>query len=419
MERIIGVFIISSLLSFLVFLIVLPQIPFFVADSDWYVKMADGKFSDIIKPFSERILHPALAGALSKLGGIDINSSFLIIGLISLFIFIFIVLLISEKANKNIFIALLFVFSPFIFTLFKDYYLPDIFYGALLAILFYFLFKENFFGIVSVLFFLALSRLEMTVLLALPLLIFSAIKAKKLTAIMIILAIISASIISFYFGSLGKPNVHNLPDIVYVAIKFPVNFLKNVFGINLWANTFSGLIGACAPKSIFILPSWIQYGSVKSVGICEFSLNRPLETLSIMISIFGLAPLIIFLFIVKNFKEIFSFNRLWLSVAIIYGALVFIMGPGGGTGVDRIVGYGWPAFLLAAPFIFNKYYIKNAESAKKILMIHLLLLWIPTVLTIFGFVEEKENIVIILIGFMAYVFAYLRIKKLNYFLKLS
>lgn len=416
LEEIVGIFIITSLLVFLVFLVVLPQIPFFAADSDWYVKMADGKFSDIIKPFSERILHPFLVGALSSLGGVDIHTSFLTIGLASLFIFIFIILLISQKANKNIFIAFPFIFSPFIFILFKDYYLPDIFYGALISVFFYFLFKENFLISVIVLFFLALSRLEMTILLALPLFIFSIVKFKKTIAIAIVFLLIFASIILSYFGSLGKPNMHNLPDAVYVAVKFPVNFLKNVFGINLWTNTFSGLTGTCIPKSVLILPSWLQYGSVKSVGICGFSLSRPFKTLSIMISIFGLAPLIIFLFIIKNFKKIFSFNSLWISVAVIYSALVFIIGPGGGTGVSRIVGYAWPAFLLVAPFILNNYYKKDAKSAKKIIVAHSLLLWIPLVLVFFGFDGIKENTIIILIGFMVYIFAYFRIKKLNYFL---
>ena len=79
-------FIVAIVLA--VFLWVLsPMVPVYGSDIKWYVAMAEGRFSEVIQPFSGRFLQPFITGQISSYLELNLNQSFSIISIISLISF--------------------------------------------------------------------------------------------------------------------------------------------------------------------------------------------------------------------------------------------------------------------------------------------------------------------------------------------
>jgi len=46
---------------------------------------------------------------------------------------------------------------------------------------------------------------------------------------------------------------------------------------------------------------------------------------------------------------------IWVVIGLLYGLASFLIGPMLGASVNRLIGYGWPAFWLAVPFLASNY----------------------------------------------------------------
>src|SRR5262249_42087656 len=56
----------------------------FDGDSQHYIDIANGDIAKVHKPFTMRLLHPVVAGLLSRATGIEVDTAFFLTGVVSL-----------------------------------------------------------------------------------------------------------------------------------------------------------------------------------------------------------------------------------------------------------------------------------------------------------------------------------------------
>jgi hypothetical protein len=66
-------------------------------DTEWYIAAAEGHWSELIQPYSARFLHPFLAGSINRLFSLDIHHAFLVVGTVSVFLFVVLNAVIFKK----------------------------------------------------------------------------------------------------------------------------------------------------------------------------------------------------------------------------------------------------------------------------------------------------------------------------------
>src|SRR5471030_94266 len=135
----------SALVAMLVFAIAWLRRPYdFDVDSHWYIKIAEGHISEVIKPFSNRVLHPFAAALLQKLLHLSVDTSFLVVGTLSVVVFVASTMLMATSQISFAAAAILLA-SPFLLGLFEDYYLPDVLHAAILSLFILCLFLRRYF----------------------------------------------------------------------------------------------------------------------------------------------------------------------------------------------------------------------------------------------------------------------------------
>jgi len=307
-----------------------------IEDRLYYLKIAKGEQHEVISPFSKRVAHPLFAAAFSQIFKGDLRKSFQVISLLSLIVFLLAITLLYRRFQ----IApplILFTVSPYLVQIFYDYYMHDLFYGALLA-LFLVLFSRS---ILSSFIFIPLLFIvrESTLLVSLVL-FFVLLREKKYRDILIILGATAIGIVlSNFFAHAGLPNRYGFSEIFYMGSKIIYNTSLNFFGIELWNSSMN----SCTPKVIFNLPFLV--GKINQIGYCAWHPINSLITLVQWLTIFGLLPSL--LLKIKSRLSVVDSHKTIIYFCLIYGFLSFVLGPMIGPGGFRLTGYGWPCFWVA------------------------------------------------------------------------
>ena len=186
-----------------------------------------------------------------------------------------------------------------------------------------------------------------------------------------------------------QPNIHGMPDAIYIFLKVPYNFLKNILGLELWSNTLGSNNMenfSQAPLWKLQLPAWLNIGSMREIGIYDFKPSYPIGTLISFLTVFGLLPALLFADLAKSAvrKRILRHEPLWIVVAVGYGATSFLLGTVTGASVDRLLGYGWPFFLIGGPFMLVMYHRYDDRHLVRLLFLSLLVSWSGYFLGSFG-----------------------------------
>jgi hypothetical protein len=370
-------FLLTLLVSVAVLVVTWLGSPYeFHSDSEYYIAIAEGRVHDVIRPFSNRILHPIVVDTMGILH-LSTRRSFLVVGILSLAILVATVSYVARSALPYPAIAALLA-TPFLLSLFRDYYLPDIFHAALLGLFFLCLFQNKLWLALALLFLLYITR-ETTILLGAALVFVSLHRRQWRVALgSTIISALGLSAIS-YAASLGQPNVHAINGLVYVMAKVPYNFLKNVVGLVLWTNT---LASSFSREPLFVLrvPAWLPSGAIDSVGFYGFAPSYPLATATLLLATFGVLPSLVLADLASIRRRLFDESSLCISVALLYGLLAFVIGTSIGDSVGRLIGYGWPCFWVAFPFILQQYHRTDRKVLLLILSCYILASWVPFLL---------------------------------------
>jgi len=326
---------------------------------------------------------------------------FSVVVVASIFLFFVINITILKDVIKSPFLLIPLFFLPFFFNSLRHTFHPDAFYILLTAIFFLLLAHKKEAESLLVLFLLFLTR-ESTILLGLIVTVVSWIRSKKLLAIVALVVVVISLFTTSAISSIGKSNVHDLGNFSYLVAKLSYNFMANAFGAKLWVNTYTN----CEPVIKLALPSLKQLGAIREVGFCGFNFLLPLKTLTVLLTTFGIAPLILFSMLLKKGGQIFKEPPFWLSLALVYGLAHYFIAIPAGTGVVRLVGYAWPAFLLAVPIFMGMFLELNRKLIIKLSAIHLFVAWLPLIVVKSLGDTAFTTLLIILMTLGAYIYTF-------------
>ncbi|MEK7479045.1 MAG: hypothetical protein AAB634_00710 [Patescibacteria group bacterium] len=376
-------------------------------DGHWYVLLAEGRGDEVMKPFSGRFLYPFLAGMADAYIPGNIGYSFFALGMISLFLFLLLNAFMLKRALPSPLLYIPILFLPYLLEMSREILVVDLFYLFLTALFFFALFYEKEWAAFAILFLLFLTR-ESTILLGLLILPAYWFRGKKKFFVATCLLVAFAVFVVGSLGSGGLPNPHHVGNAFYLVLKLTYNFFNNFFGIKLWVNT---LAANCEPVIQMSLPSWPLFGSIRGAGLCPWNPLASIHTFFALFTIFGVAPTVFAYLILKKYRYILREAPFWLFLATLYGAAHFIIGVPAGTGVARIVAYGWPAFVLALPFL-----LKNVLNIDRMFLIKLsfaqiVVAWAPFVVQNIAGYTTLASLFGIAFAIPLHVFVYALMKK--------
>ena len=379
----------------------------FDVDSHFYRDIAEGRISSVIKPFSYRILHPFITGLIASSLQLDTELSFLIVGILSLVILVTTVALIARSSIPYYGIAAILV-TPFLLGLFQDYYLPDLFHAALLGLFLLCLVHEKHWLSLILLFALQITR-ESTVLLTVVLVVLSFSRKQWKLGLGSIFVTALGIAVTGHFASRGQSNIHEISNLLYLAAKIPYNFFKNLLGLVFWTNTFAVNNPArfpLEPMWQISLPGWVPSGAIHSVGFYTFDLSYPLITINLLLTTFGIMPALVLVYLSRMQKRLFTEGSLAISVALLYGLLSFVIGTSLGASVDRLIGYGWPCFWIACPFLLKQHHHDDRKFIIMFFLINLLAAWLPMLVGSFSSRSALLSIPVLCVSLIFHGFAW-------------
>lgn len=365
--------------------------PAMVADSDLYIEMALGHRYRVPAPFSERIGNPAIAGWLHH-AGLSISASFALVAVLALTVFCVAIGPLLHGVPPIGVIALLVV--PVIVDSYRDAYLPDLASAAVLACFLVVLRARQAWWVPLLLVPLVLVR-ESILVVCVVLVVVAWRHSNRALARAAAAALIVGYGVSTVAGIGGAPSRHSVGGPLYLLAKLPYNAAKNLTGFEFATNDLS----QCGKVTQFRLP--LSIGTIDSVGFCPFNVAYPAWTLSMWLALFGLAPALLLACLrhLRNGRQ----RPVWLQVALWTGLLGYVAGPVLGASVDRLIAYGWPAFLVVMPLLLF------AELTRRdaLLMVgaSFALAWVPRVLG-WSFSPVATAIATVIIAVPAQVLAY-------------
>ncbi|MEK7512755.1 MAG: hypothetical protein AAB601_00985, partial [Patescibacteria group bacterium] len=309
---------------------------------------------------------------LSRHSPLDVHQSFLVVGIISVLVFFSVAATLLKDIIRFPWLLVPLLFLPYLFNVLREVFEPDAFYLALSALLFLFLYRNQE-GLSLLSFFLLFLTRETTIILGLLCVATGWFRSRKLLAVGMIVIIGISLFVTGVIKNVGQPNIHNLNSSVYIVLKFSYNLMTNIVGMRPWTSTS----GNCSPVFQIHLPPVEALGSIRDIGLCGFDPSLPLKTLVALTTVFGVAPLVLCYLLAKRFRYVLKTLPFWALLALLYGLAFYGIGAIAGTGIERIVGYGWPAFLIITPILLRTFFVTDSAFVVKISLIHLATAWLP------------------------------------------
>jgi hypothetical protein len=324
----------------------LPQLSF---DSPQYIALAEGRFADVVAPFSNRILAPALSALLSSNLGWSLAEGFSAVALVGAVLFLLAVHAVYRRYELEPYLLLPAVLAvPWVVGTIRDAYLPDILVLGLSAVFLLCVREDNWplAGLVAALLILARETSAILIVLVLG---FALHQRRHMLAAAVAVLTIGAF---FFLRHLTPPaaNVHAMNGLLYMALKLPVNLLRNVLGVQFWLNDF-----AWCPQPLFAVPMGGELGAylgkIREIGVCAPNPMFPLGSAALALSTFGVLPGMTLALLRRRRGE--WGKDPWLLLVVLYGALMFVLGLCTGASVYRLLTYGWPLFIFGTPILWK------------------------------------------------------------------
>lgn len=352
-------------------------------DAEFYYRMAEAGPDGVLLPFGRRVLYPLTVRLFSGIAGI--HASFFAVGTACYFLFLFIVFQqLFQRIRFPILLSILLTAVPATFGIYKYLYLPHAFSLALTAIFFILLLAGRFFTAMPVLFAVLLTRDEGIILAAaFAAAIFFSGKSMKspVSRCFLLLAdaasVIAASAILRHMNP-GADNIHEMSRPVFLVGKVSYYFLRNVFGIVLWADTWKDLdFYAQAPLWSRPVPQWLAaVSSVREIGLYAFQPKEAFLVWIKMLTLFGTAPAVIAAFLRKGIFRFAEFSPASL-VILFYSIALFMLAPFVGTATEAYIYMSWGLIFLIMPQALLRAAECRPLLVYEVLAVYVLTAWIP------------------------------------------
>jgi hypothetical protein len=333
--------------------------------------MANHQKEVVMLPFASRQLGILIVQAFCHLLHLSIAHGFLLEGGICFIVFLGTVLNLLVRSGAPQWMLLAIVGLVFWIQQLDDLVLPDLLYAALLSCFLLLLWHRQLMLAALMMFPLMVAR-ESTLLTVVCFLIAGGRRLRPREVSIAILATAAGMLAVKHLAADALPNQENISPAFYMMAKMPWNFLKNVLGLNPWANVYR----SCE------VPRWqmpVHLGSLQAIGLCAPDFHYPLNALASALASFGLLPLLLFKLRRVRFEQAKGLGRdaVFLRFCILYGAVSFVLSPLLGVSCLRLYYYAWPLFLVALPILMGsaKASFTTSPAAVLFLAMHLCLSW--------------------------------------------
>jgi hypothetical protein len=346
---------------------VLPEM-FNEPDSAAYIKLAEGRLSEVGKPFSNRLTCPTLARFISRSTGWSLDASFFALNFAFAAVWISLGLGWIFRRTRSFALATAIVLTPVTLLYAREIYNADCVHAALTIIFFLLLARRLWWAAIPVLFLLQITN-EATMLLTLVFVLVCAYhRMWKLALAGILVTGLGIGVVGHY-AKQGKGNIHDQGTLVYLVGKVPFNFLTNVCGLRMWTNTHAENDPAAYPNEPMFkvdVPKWIPTGRMRQVGIYALDYLAPLRSAGVMFTIFGVMPVVALFAIVRRRWRLVRDDGLSFIalLTLVYGVLAYLLGPSLGAGYFRLTSRGWPLAWIAVPELLAHYFNLNPNNKR-------------------------------------------------------
>ena len=343
----------------------------YAPDAGQYRLLALGQRGAVPAPFSARILGPAIAGWLGRSTGLGADKGFLLLGIVCLVALLALVagLLWSWRAPTAVLAAIFLM--PFWVDIFHDYYLPDLLHAAILAAILLCLLlamwdRPCFYSFLPT--WHASQRFWSR-----SAWVFLWRRIRLRFAVIGVLALLCAGLVSRHYGQSGPASVHGLSGVTYILGKLFWSFFKNVLGVPLWSNT----LPECTPVWVTEIPSGYHLGAIRAIGLCQPALWGPTRLILAWFGIFGIGPaLALAVWREMGAPQLSKGRVIVFRFCIVYGLISILMTPVLGASADRLVEYGWPFYFVVLPWFLSASYQLRGLRTAGFVALHLLTCWL-------------------------------------------
>ena len=331
-------------------LLALPLFPDPESDNPQYLAMAQGRIGEVPQPFAGRVLAPLAARLMASLARIDVESSFAIIAVLAYAAIAATVCRLGDRLQIDGRLAALSWCLPLMLFCFAHPYSPDLL--AMLWVALILLAVDADWPVAAVLLFVpALLTRESLALLGLVMVV-SALATRRFGyAAGLVAAVVAGLWLAARLSDGSVGNIHAMNPLLYMAAKIPANALENLLGINIWTNSYQW---CDAPSFTVAVPHFVNLGKIKEFGLCRPDGDEIVRGWLPYVSAFGAGTGLLMALarpIARGWSDLPQVVRL----SLVYGLVMFLLGPMSGKSVMRTTFYGWPAFLVAAPYLFQRF----------------------------------------------------------------
>ncbi len=378
-----------------------PLIPYTDSDAGAYLQMAGGE--DLPRPFANRILVPKLVAALTHATDCSPDTAFRGLGMASVLLFAWSLIRLARRRKAHPLLMPLFLAVPFSIFLFRDYYLPDLPHAALVATFLAAVADGRRRTALAVMLAAGLVR-ESTILLGIVAGLLTWRRGERGWGVsMAVSAAAGAFAAWLWSGGTATGDVHGLGPGAYLMLKVPFNVAGNLLGVELWADT----LPLPDPVLRWDLPDWVPGGRVTSVGIWRWNPLRPVFMLGMLLTTFGVMPAAL-LHRRRRGRPLVDAADLALGIGLAYGLIALALAPCVGSAVGRLLSYGWPALLVAAPLTtYGDRHPLRADT-RWLTALHVVCAWLPAAAGLVP-VTTASMAVLAVTALICHVLAYRRI----------
>jgi hypothetical protein len=386
----------------------------FDGDSQHYIDIANGHIAEVHKPFTMRLLHPVIAGLLSRTTGVQVETAFFLTNVVSLAVLTWVGLTLVFGQIRSLGLAAAIVLCPMVLFRFRETFMPDLLHAAIAAVFFLLLVRKKWWYAMPLLFFMQVTRESTVLLSAFVVLVAAYHRNWKIVGSAILFTLLGIGVVGRYAGE-GQGNVHGASSLVYFVGKIPLNALPNVFGIRIWTNTHAKNDPKTYPDEPLAkwdLPAWLPSGDMHQVGIYRFEPTTPLTNLRVLLTFFGVMPsLIIYVLVWKRWHLLRDDGLSQVAqLALLYGLASYVLSPALGTAFGRYVFYAWPMAWVAAPEMLVRFFDTNTRFIRQLAWAQAIACWTPLILNTVPPGTALQNLISVAVAIPCHVIA---LKLLN------
>ncbi|MDD5707220.1 MAG: hypothetical protein PHR35_14950 [Kiritimatiellae bacterium] len=355
-------------------------------DSHAYLALAEGRRAEVVQPYAGRLLHPlTVRGVLSARLVSSLDAAFIVVAFVAAIVFIGTVSRLL-RCSVTRFDQSLLLGAPILSLYAVNIHLPDLFFAACLSLLLMALSRGWMWLALAGIFMLHLTR-ESALLVSAMILMLALVKRNWRLAVGCFAAASAGLLVAGWAAGASKTNIHGLNGATYLFAKFLANGAANLLGVIVWSDSYARQFPdrySLAPLWRMTLPAGLTLGGIREIGIYRLAPEMIVTTVRIMLTTFGLLPVLALRLIRERGLPSLRSTPLPIMLAALIGALFYVLAPFSGRSVDRLAGYGWPLFWLAVPLLGADIMKRHGYTSRWFYGLHFLCCWYPVVLRRFG-----------------------------------